>query len=344
MSPDLPGSVQELARRRADARGRRDWTAADRLRAEIEAAGWKVIDQGLDFRLEPAQPPDRVIEGRILYGSSISVPSLLEEPAKAPVSLVLVAADRRESLSAMLDGLRAAAPPGTPAVIVVDAPGADAAGTDTPDADAPDGDTPDVNLSEGPTETGVGGAHELLWLSQHLSPATAANAGLRRASGFVVVLLDERARPSGDIVTALAEALSDPTVAVAGAAGLHSVDMRRWEPAGPGDVDALAWGAIAFRREDFVNRGPLEERFLLSRSLGPWWSLVLRDEGPDQPPRRARALALPLQIEPGDRSTDGPSAARAVKRDFYRVIDRFGDRYDLLRAPGPRGRRASETA
>jgi cysteinyl-tRNA synthetase len=39
-----PHSVVELAERRARARETRDWDEADRLRAEIEAAGWEVRD------------------------------------------------------------------------------------------------------------------------------------------------------------------------------------------------------------------------------------------------------------------------------------------------------------
>ena len=41
----------------------RDWAEADRLRAQIEAAGWKVVDDGLRFRLSRAQPPDVVEAG-----------------------------------------------------------------------------------------------------------------------------------------------------------------------------------------------------------------------------------------------------------------------------------------
>jgi cysteinyl-tRNA synthetase len=42
--PAAPAKVEELARRRSAARADRDFDAADRLRAEIEAAGWEVRD------------------------------------------------------------------------------------------------------------------------------------------------------------------------------------------------------------------------------------------------------------------------------------------------------------
>lgn len=316
---DSPGSVQDLAQRRSDARGRRDWTAADRLRAEIEAAGWNVIDQGLDFHLEPARPPDVVQDGRVRFGSSSSVPSLLSEPATEPLSVVLLAPERREALDAFMTGFREDTPE-TSLVVV---------------AQSPDADMDDALAAAEAT-----GATEVLRLARRSPPATAANAGLRRASGSIVVLLDGAMQPSGDISGPLAVALEDPAVALAGAFGLASVDIRRWTPAGPGAVDALGWGALAFRREDFVARGPLDERFQLGRWLGPWWSLMLRDEGPDAPARGALAVPLPLGAVAAPE--DGPSLARAAKRDFYRLIDRFGHRYDLLRSAEPSARLANE--
>ena len=48
---------------------------------------------------------------------------------------------------------------------------------------------------------------------------------------------------------------------------------------------------MAFRRADAAARGPLDERFRFYRNLDIWWSLVLRDEGEGEPPRRAVALA-----------------------------------------------------
>ena len=53
---------------------------------------------------------------------------------------------------------------------------------------------------------------------------------------------------------------------------------------------------MAFRRADFAERGPLDERFRFYRNLDIWWSLVLRDQGDDDPPRRAVTLGdLPLR-------------------------------------------------
>ena len=88
---------------------------------------------------------------------------------------------------------------------------------------------------------------------------------------------------------------------------------------------------MAFRRDDAASRGPLDERFRFYRNLDIWWSLVLRDEGEGTAPRRAVVVPLPAtrhehrgwtSLEPAERD-------RLSKRNFYRIIDRFGSRTDL---------------
>jgi len=55
LEEDAPSEIDELARRRADARAGGDFDEADRLRQEIEAAGWEVRDVAGDsgYRLVP---------------------------------------------------------------------------------------------------------------------------------------------------------------------------------------------------------------------------------------------------------------------------------------------------
>jgi cysteinyl-tRNA synthetase len=53
-----PAELEDLARARAEARARKDFDAGDRLRDEIEAAGWEVrdVDAEPGFRLVPKAP------------------------------------------------------------------------------------------------------------------------------------------------------------------------------------------------------------------------------------------------------------------------------------------------
>ncbi|MGC8635050.1 MAG: glycosyltransferase family 2 protein [Candidatus Limnocylindrales bacterium] len=323
--PAAPPAVEVLAHRRAEARAARDWLAADSLRAEIEAAGWKVIDQGLRFRLEPIHPPDVLEARRVRYGSSGAVPSCLDEPPTALASVVVLADRWPDDLARALDGLRAHASAGTQVVVVANDP--------TPEqADQLEDPT-------GPVTGSIAGAlPEQVWTSAPIGHAAALNAGIRRAVGGSVILLDSSVEPTGDFVTPLLEALEDPSVAVAGGWGLRSGDLRHFEAAGAGDVDVIEGAVLAFRRSDYARRGPLDERFRFYRHLDIWWSLMLRDAGDGGPHRRALQLDLPAIRHPqrGDTSLPEPERDRLSRRNFYRIIDRFGGRRDLLIAPDAR--------
>ena len=313
----IPDDVLSAAHARATARAAGEWDEADRLRAEIEAAGWKIADRGTDFALTPAAPPD-VAEGeRIRYGSSASVPARWDEPVTGLATVVLIATDWPDDLTRTLAGLRATSPAGTSVVIVADGPSAEQAAT------------LDEIESDAPAELPV----EIVWTSERLGHAAATNIGLRRAGSPVVVLLDTSVEPTGDVVTPLVRALDDETVAVAGGWGIVSSDLRKFEDAPAGDVDAIEGYLTAFRRPDAAARGPLDERFRFYRNLDIWWSLVLRDQGEDAPPRRAISLdGLPAvrHEHRGYTSLPDDERDRQSKRNFYRIIDRFGWRRDLL--------------
>jgi hypothetical protein len=310
--PRIPEAVLTAAHERAQARAAHDWETADRLRGEIESAGWAIVDRGTDFALSPAAPADVEQDGRVRYGASRNVPSRLDEPERGLATVVLVATDWAEDLGRAVEGLRGHAPGGTSMVVVADGPSEEQGVA--------------LESIEGGVDT------EVVWTSERLGHGAALNAGIRRAAGPVVVLLDSSVEPTGDLVTPLVGALEDPSVAVVGGWGITSRDLRTFDGAPAGDVDAIEGYCLAFRRADFVARGPLDERFRFYRNLDIWWSLVLRDEGAGERPRRAVAIDLPaLRHEHhGWTSVPEDERARQSKRNFYRIIDRFGSRRDLL--------------
>ena len=314
----IPDAVLAAAHERSRARAAQDWAEADRLRAEIESAGWKVADRGIDFALTPIAAADVADGERVRYGSSASVPSLLGEPSTGVASVVLIATDWPDDVTRAIAGLGEGSPAGTSIVVVADAPSAEQA------------EALETLEALEPSE-----AHpiEVVWTSERLGHAAALNIGLRRARGPVAILLDPSVEPTGDLVTPLVRALDDPTIAVVGGWGIVSSDLRKFEDAPAGDVDAIEGYLQAFRREDVTARGPLDEHFRFYRNLDIWWSLVLRDEGEGTPPRRAVSLAgLPAVRHEHRGYTSLPDAERdrQSKRNFYRIIDRFGWRRDLL--------------
>ena len=303
------------AHERARAREAKDWGTADRLRGEIEAAGWTIVDRGTDFALTPTAPADVEEAGQVRYGTSRNVPSRLEEPATDVATVVLVATDWPADLDRAVSALRAASPGGASIVIVADAPSDEQAAALQALAAADD--------------------VEVVWTSERLGQAAALNAGIRRASGRVVILLDPSVEATSDVVTPLVAALDDSGVGVAGGWGITSSDLRTFADAPSGEVDAIEGYALAFRRDDYVERGPLDERFRFYRNLDIWWSLVLRDEGEGTGPRRAVAVELPAirHEHRGWSSLPDAERDRQSKRNFYRIIDRFGSRRDLLVEP-----------
>jgi GT2 family glycosyltransferase len=243
------------------------------------------------------------------------VPSRAEELPTGLATVILVATDWPADMERALAGLRAHGPDGLQIVIVADGP--------SPDQDA-------ALEALGADDT------EVVRTSGRLGQGAAVNIGIRRAAAPVVVMLDTSVELTGDVVTPLVRAFDDPTVAVAGGWGLVSDDLRRFREAPAGEVDAIEGYAIAFRREDAIARGPLDERFRFYRNLDIWWSLVLRDEGEERPARRAVAVELPATRHEHRGWTSLPDAERdrLSKRNFYRIIDRFGWRRDLLTRQG----------
>ncbi|MEO5704257.1 MAG: glycosyltransferase [Candidatus Limnocylindrales bacterium] len=336
MTDRVSPEIWEAAKQRAEARAGHDWATADRLRAEIEAAGWRVVDTGSSFRLEPAAV-DVEVEGEIRYGSSDAVPSRLLEPPEGLASIVLVASTDPDETRRALDSLASGVPEGVDVVLVADG--------------LPDRALGSLRASDLAGRQGV--SVELVRTSAVLGHGAALNIGIRRSRAPVVIVLDPCIVPGGDIVSPLVRALDDPSVAIAGPFGLVSADLRRFEesasgadvpsipagatgPAGPGttaaDAAAIQGYLMAFRRSDAIGRGPLDEGFRFYRNVDIWWSLVLRDEGEETPPRRAVTVPGLLLTRGEPRAWTGTPPAerdRLSKRNFYRVLDRFRTRLDL---------------
>jgi cysteinyl-tRNA synthetase len=311
----IPDDILAAAHDRARARSERNWDEADRLRAAIEAAGWRIADRGTDFALTPATPPTVEDDGIVRYGSSAAVPSRHEEPPTDRATVVLVATDFPADVERAVRGLARsleAGAGGVSIVVVADAPSAD-------------------------QEAAFGGLGalaprlEVVRTSERLGTGAAWNVGIRRSAGEVVVVIDSSVEPTGDVIAPLVAALDEQSVAVAGGWGVVSDDLRRFSDAPAGDVTAIEGYLMAFRRADATDRGPLDERFRFYRNLDLWWSLVLRDEGEEATPRRAVAIDGPATRHEhrGWTSVDDEERARLSKRNFYRIIDRFGHRRDL---------------
>lgn len=300
-----PAELRALARARSQARREHRFEEADRIRAEIEAQGWKVVDRGAEARLVRAHPLDlEDPDGVTRYGWSGAVPeaagAVPEAAVPAPVTVVIRALPKAEATDSLVARLTGG---GTrPRHILA------VAGHDRPDPSLP--------------------GTEVIRLRGDVGPGTLLAVALRRV-GTGVVIVGERwpADATPDDLDGLAARLDDPEVAVAGLEGLRSDDLRRFRPGSDAGstVEAVGWAGLAFRAVDGRARGAVDEGFSDPELLAAWWSLVLRDDPEAAAPRRAVAIR-PSQAVPDE----SPRDDRATRRDRYRLIDSFAGRDDLL--------------
>jgi hypothetical protein len=296
-----PPHVVELAERRAVARTARDFAAADALRDEIEAAGWRVEDGPDGWTLAPAPEES---SGPI---RAADVPSVLDGPATADVSVHWLVEGWPEDVIRGIASVRAHAGGRDVRYVVADVTGQDAATF---------GD--DVEVI--PLEPGTG------W-------GAAMNAGLRRATGRIVLVMDGSIEATGDLLGPLLTALGDPGVGLAGPFGIVTHDLREFESApGPGDCDAVEGYLIAMRREVLTDVGLFDERFRWYRTADVEFSFRVKDHG-----LRTVVVPVPVARHPHRMWFESDPVVRAKwsKRNFYRFLDRWRDRWDLVLDPRP---------
>jgi GT2 family glycosyltransferase len=159
--------------------------------------------------------------------------------------------------------------------------------------------------------------------------AAAVNSGIEAAAGDVIVIFDPGVELKGDAISPLLDALSDPTVVVAGPFGLRGKGtLKEFEESAGPDVDAIEGYCMAFRRADALAVEGFDPKFRFYRMADVELSFRLRDRGgravvvSDVPVAR-HEHRLWESTEPAERE-------RLSRRNTYRFLDRWRDREDLL--------------
>lgn len=305
--PDPPAEVARLAEERSGARASRDFVSADTLRDRIAEAGWTVVDEAGGYRLEPVASADVEPVIRLRPGD---VPSVLEDEPDTDVSVHWICEGWHEDIERAIAGFRANEGGRSVQYVVADV------------------------TDQEPASWGEG--VEVVWLEEGTGWGAARNAGLKRTRGTIVLVVDGSVEPTGDVFGPLEAALEDPEVGVCGPYGIVTHDLRQFDEARAGDVDAIEGYLMAMRRETVLAAGLFDEKFRWYRTADIEYSFRVRDLD-----RRATVVDLPVTkhehrmwftTEPEDR-------ARWSKKNFYRFLDRFRDRWDLLVDPLPEDER-----
>lgn len=295
-SDSIPESVRRLLAERRAARQAHDWQRADALRDEIAATGWEVQDGRGRSTARPILAPIPV---------AADDASLLGEAASVEVSIQLAAEDHPADLARCVRGLAVYPPSTTWELVIVDNGAAEP-------LDA-------VHLPIEPI---------ILHSPDRLGWADARTLGLRRSRGEVTVLLDTSLEPTGDFVTPLLAAFDDPAVGIAGGWGVTSRNGRQFTDAPPGEVDAVIGYCLAIRREALRAVGGFDRRFRFYRNADLDFSFAVRAAGW----RAMRTEPLPIERHEHRGWASVPEAERdrLSKRNFYRFLEHWGDRRDLL--------------
>jgi cysteinyl-tRNA synthetase len=297
--PSVPDAVRRLVEERRAARAERDWARADALRDELATLGWEVQDGERGSTVRPILRPAERQE----------LPSLLADPAEVALSVQVVADDHPDDLARLLRALAAHAPTVTWELVII--------------ANEPAYDL-DAFLSRVPLPV----SPAVLATDGRLGWADARTLGLTRSRGDVTALIDTSLEPAGDWATPLLAAFDDPSVGIAGGWGVTSDDARQFEDAPPGEVDAIEGYCLAVRREALRQVGGFDRRFRFYRNADLDFSFAVRDAGW----RAVRTPPLPFERHEhrGWTSLPDDERDRLSKRNFYRFLDRWGDRPDLL--------------
>ena len=111
------------------------------------------------------------------------------------------------------------------------------------------------------------------------------------------------------------------------------MDLRTFEEApGPGACDAVEGYLMAFRRDVVAAVGGFDEKFRWYRTADIEWSFRVKEAG-----MRCEVVDVPV-VKHAHRmwfETDPATRAKWSKRNFYRFLDRFRDRWDLVLAGEP---------
>lgn len=302
---DVPDEVRALAAERDRRRDEKDFAAADALRDRIAHLGFTVVDTAEGPLLEPivATAPERA--------RAADVESVLDEPPTLDASVHWVVEGWPEDVVRALRGFRAHEGGREVQYVLADV-------TETDPATYGDG----VEVVTLEPDTGWGAAR---------------NAGLRRSRGRAVLVMDGSVEPEGDVLGPLERALEDASVGVCGPFGISTNDLREFHDSdgtGPDrEVDAIEGYLMAFRRDVIRDVGLFDERFRWYRTADIECSFRVRDAG-------FRAVLVDVPIRRHEHrmyhSTPPDERDRLSKRNYYRFLERFRDRFDLLVEPPER--------
>ncbi len=302
----IPADILALSHERDILRRRGQYDRADALKRQIEEAGYAIKDNPHGAHLIIL--PSIEVDGNV-YRTARQMPSMLEEADTCLFSVNILAHNTSEQTQRCLESVLRFAGNTAIEVILVD-------------------NASDDGLSIWANVLQYNDMRiHVLHASRTMGEAEARNIGLKWSRGRYILLLDSSIELTGDIFTPLTETLAAEQVGITGLRGLHTDDLRHFEESQQ-QVEVVDALCMAFKRKLLRSVGLFDERYRFPRYMDVDFNFAVRDSGaeivltPDLP-----ITCYPVLQNP--RLSDAEQA-RLTKRNFYRFLQKWGDRDDLL--------------
>ena len=303
----IPAEILALSHERDLLRRKGHYERADILKRKIEDAGFAVKDNPHGAHLVIL--PGVEVDGE-LYRMARQLPSFLDEADLCTFSVNIMAQNSIESTRRCVESVLRFAGEHSLEIILVD-------------NDSQDG----LDLwAEGLRHRDA--RVHVLSTTRKMGTAEARNIGLRQSRGRYILLLDTSLELTGDIFAPLAQTFSNGDVGLTGLRGLRTNDLRHFEESQELEVEVVDGTCMAFRRQLLRQVGLFDDRYRVPNYMDIDFSFAIRDNGV----QAVLTPDLPITNHPTMQVTNlsDSEQARLNKRNFYRFLEKWGDRDDLL--------------
>jgi glycosyltransferase involved in cell wall biosynthesis len=302
----IPDDILTLSHQRDLLRRRGQYDRADLLKRQIEDAGYVVKDNPRGAHLVIL--PSIEVDGK-LYRTARQLPSYLEDVDLYTFSVNILAQNNAEQVRRCIESILHFAGNTSLEIILVDNASQD-----------------DIHLWAEDVKRQES-RFRILRTTRTMGIAEARNIGLKQSRGRYILLLDANMEVTGDIFTSLEQTLDNDQVGLTGIRGLRTNDLRHFEECQEREVEAIDGMCMAFKRTLLKQCGLFDEGYRFPQYMDIDFCFAMRDTGAEiiLTPR------LPVISHPVTFSGLADSErVRLIKRNFYRFLQKWGDREDLL--------------